>query len=237
VRAAIVIAGLAIAAGGGLLLYRTMRSAGAVAAGYGIRNGGAKVTGEEREAAIRRLEAITRPDAEDEDALTFLHYAAADAAARRHDAALWRRQLRATKKAARATLGLSPTRADAALALAEVEYLLGAPTDAVERPLLLSYLTAPRELWVIERRVGLGLKLAAVASPRLEAHIESDIRILGEPYRSTGNYRILARAAFDAGPAAIALVRDVLARGHPWPFHFFNEDLDRLRSRQRGGRH
>ena len=227
--AALVLLGLAMAAAGGLLLYLTLRSADAVALGDPLREEGVNPSAAERVAAIARLEALPRRRANEEDALAFLHYAAADAAARRRDAALRRRELISAREAARATLRQSPERAEAALALAEIDYLLGAPRRQIERALMLSYETAPRELWIAERRIGLGLQLAAAAPPELEARIESDIRFLGEPFRSTENYRVLARAADRAGPAAVELVRDVLARGHPWPFQIFNQDLERLR--------
>ncbi|HEV2302423.1 MAG TPA: hypothetical protein VGR91_12720 [Stellaceae bacterium] len=220
-----------------MLLYRTLRAADAVAASYGVRNGGIELTRNELDSAILRLAALPLPGADEEGALTFLDYAAADGAARRHDEAQWRRQLLATREAARRTLLLSPSRADVSLALAEVEYLLHAPRQAVEAPLELSFASAPRELWIVKRRIGLGLRLAPDASPRLEKHIESDIRILGEPFRSLDNYWVLARAALRAGPAAIALVRQILARGHPWPFQFFNQDLDRLSARKPAAAH
>ena len=226
--AGLVLLGLGIVACGGLLLYRSLRSAEAVAAGYGVRNGGIELSGKELDSAILRLAALPLRDADEEGALTFLHYAAADQAARRRDQQEWRRQLSATRIAARRTLSLSPTRADVSLALAETQYLLHAPRQAVEAPLELSFVSAPRELWIVKRRIGLGLRLVPDPWPRLEDHIESDIRILGEPYRSLDNYWVLARAALRAGPAAIALVRQILARGHPWPFQFFNQDLDRL---------
>jgi hypothetical protein len=230
--AGFLVVGLGIAAGGGLLLYRSLRSADAVAAGYGVRNGGIELSGKELDAAILHLRALPLPDADEEGALTFLEYAAADRAARARDGARWRRDLLATREAARRALYLSPTRADISLALAEVEYLLHAPQQAVEAPLELSFVSAPRELWIVKRRIGLGLRLAADASPRIEDHIESDIRVLGEPFRSLDNYWVLARAAAAAGPIAIALVREILARGHPGPFQVFNQDLDRLPARK-----
>lgn len=237
VTAGLVCVGLGIAGGGGLLLYGSLRSAGAVAAGYGVRNGGVELTGKELDSAILRLAALPRRGADEEGALTFLDYAAADRAARRRDAAQWRRELLATRQAARRTLSLSPTRADISLALAEVEYLLHAPREAVEAPLELSFAAAPRELWIVKRRIGLGLRLVPDASPGLRNLIESDIRLLGEPFRSLDNYWVLARAAQRAGPVAIALVRQILARGHPWPFQFFNQDLARLSARQPAATH
>lgn len=230
--AAFLVVGLGIATGGSLLLYRSLRSASAVAAGYGVRNGGLELSGKEVDSAILQLTALPLADADEESALAFLDYTAANDAARARDGARWRRDLLATREAARRALYLSPARADVSLALAEVEYLLHAPRQAVEAPLELSFVSAPRELWIVKRRIGLGLFLAADASPRIEAHIESDIRVLGEPFRSLDNYWVLARAAAAAGPVAIALVREILARGHPWPFQFFNQDLDRLSARK-----
>lgn len=230
-------ASVSLMVGGGLLLYLSLRSMDAVAVAYGVRNGGQSLTSAEFSEAIAELDrdSLWMPlDADEAAALTFLHYGAADEAARLSDASTWRAEVLAARTAARTALRRSPMRGDIALALAELEYLLHAPQKSVEQPLALSFISAPRELWIVKRRVGLGLRLFLDVPQNLEAHIESDVRLLGEPFESLDNYEVLARAAWQAGPAAIALVREILARGHPWPFGFFNEDLERLTAQERG---
>jgi hypothetical protein len=205
-----------------------------------VRNGGAQLTMAQRDAAIAHLEALPGPGADALAALAFLHYAAADDLAARHETERWRDELIATGAPARRALALAPTRADVALMLAEVEFLRGGAGTRVYAPLELSYDTAPRELWVVKRRIGLGLRLVATAPGGLGDRIAGDIRILGEPGRDTDNYRVLARAALLAGPAAIATVRRELGLGHPWPFQIFEQYLIELNAQRQAppsGRH
>lgn len=217
---------------GVLSLERTWRLAAWIAAGYAVRNGGAQLTTAQRNAVIAHLEAAARPGADALAALTFLHYAAADDPAAGRGTERRRDELIATGALARRALAVAPTRADLALVLAEIEFLRGGAGPAVYAPLELSYDTAPRELWIVERRIGLGLRLIATAPRALGDRIADDIRILGEPFRDTSNYRVLAREAFLAGPAAIATVRRELGLGHPWPFQIFEQYLTELNSQR-----
>jgi hypothetical protein len=212
--------GLGIMAGGGVLLYRTADTAGPVALGHAVGAGGAAPGNAELAATIAALDAT--PGADLAAARMFLHEAAAQAAPNRLE---WRRHLLLAVTAARQALTASPTRAEVALKLAEIEWTLFGPGDWADLPLRLSFLTAPRELWIVNRRIGLDLSLVAAAPAELQAHIAMDIRILGEPFQDTGNYRRLARAAFLAGPPAIAVVRRELSAGHPWPLGFFEQYL------------
>lgn len=227
-------AALLLGAGVSLLGYDALSRAlsvdALIRAGEGVRNGGLRLSRAELSDTAARLEAASdpSPDAEEAGALTFLHYAAADAAAERGDVAAAQRERATARAMAVKTLAAAPTRADVSLALAELRFLDGQDRAAIARPLLLSYETAPRELWIIERRIGLGLRLAAGAGPDLLPHIIADIRTLGEPFRSTDYYRELAVAAWRAGPYAVALVRRELA---PEPLSFFNRDLDQLAAR------
>lgn len=231
--AAIITAGLMLAAAGGGIAWCEARSAGAVATGYGLRNGGLRLTPAQVSSSLAGFGSSTSllpPTADEEAALTFIYYEAADQAARSRNKVEYQNYLKAAQTSARRVVSLSPTRGDMSLVLAEIEYLLGAPRDAVEHALMLSFMTSPRELWIARRRIGLGLRLAPVDRSDLEQSVEADVRLLGEPYQSLGNYMALAQAAANAGPVAIALVREILARGHPWPFKFFNEDLQRLQT-------
>jgi hypothetical protein len=176
------------------------------------------------------LEALDGASAAELGALAFFHYAAADEALVRADRTAWQRELIAAGAAARQALSLSPARADLALALAEIEFLRGGPGPNVYQPLELSYHTAPRELWVVQRRIGLGLRLIAVAPRDIVERVISDVHILGEPFRDTDQYRILAQAAYVAGPAALAIVERELGRGHPWPFGAFEKFLSEFRA-------
>ncbi|HZB93311.1 MAG TPA: hypothetical protein VE397_17825 [Stellaceae bacterium] len=219
-----------MALGGYDALSRALGVDGLVRTGDGVRNGGLRLSRAELLDAAARLEAASgpSPDAEEAGALTFLHYAAADAAAEGGDSAGAVRERAAARAMAVKTLAAAPTRADVSLALAELRFLDGKDRGEIVRPLLLSYETAPRELWIIERRIGLGLRLAATAGPDLMPHIIADIRTLGEPFRSTDYYRELAVAAWRAGPYAVALVGRELA---PEPLSFFNRDLGQLAAR------
>src|SRR5579883_2799146 len=230
---ALVAAGISLTTAGVFLLYVSLVCGEAMRIAYDERNG-ANVPRSDIDRAIVQLDGVARfsvISAEGVAALAFLHYAAAGRA-RQTNTALWLSELSATRQAARQALRLSPTRADVSLVLAEAEYLLDPSQRNFEAPLLLSLVTAPRELWIATRRIGLELRVFQDVSPEVEVGIEADIRLLGEPYQSLDNYEVLARAASNGGPAAIALVQEILARGHPWPFRFFNEDLERLNRQQ-----
>ncbi len=233
----LVVFGLAIAAGGIQLVSRTLATGAMTRLGNNVRNGGLQLSKAALVATAARLDAASaeRRTGEEAGALTFLYYAAAEDSMRNGNAAEAQQELAAAKAAARQTLQLAPTRADVSLALAEMEYLTGANRDAIAKPLLLSYQTAPRELWIIERRIGLGLRLADQASPELLRYIVSDIRTLGEPCRDTALYFELARAAFNAGPYATALVRRELAAINDQPLRAFNQDIDQLERPPRAG--
>lgn len=229
------LAGLAIAAAGWLLLDRTRHSVEWVTAADGLRGGAdpAAITPARLETGIKELQRLQGPEANELGALAFLHYAAAETAIAANDSEGWRRELTAAAGAARQGLALAPTRADLALVLAEIEFLQHGATAAVYPPLALSYSTAPRELWIAQRRIALGLRLLAVAPRDIAEDVTADIRILGEPFRDTSRYRLLAQAALVAGPAAVTAVERELGRGQLWPFQLFEQYLADL-SAQRG---
>lgn len=233
--AILIVLGLGVGLGGISAVSRELVAGNLVRTGYGVRNGGLMLSLPELLTTASRLAAATAPspNAEEAGALTFLDYAAAMASMDSGDKATMTRELAAARIAAVQTLSLAPTRADVSLALAEIELLSGKDREAISRPLLLSYVTAPRELWIIERRIAIGLRLAAEATPDLMPHILSDIRTLGEPFRSTDYYLELARAARNGGPYAIALVRRELAAIDDQPLQAFNADLDKLASAAR----
>jgi hypothetical protein len=222
--------GLATAGSGITLLCRTLKTTDDVVVGNRVRNGGLQLSKAELDDTIERLTIEARPsvNADEGGALTFLHYASAEAAAARANRLAWIRELLAARASARQTLALEPMRADVSLALAEIEFLLRGPGKPVYAALKLSYITAPRELWIVERRIGLELMLVPTAAPEILSYVEDDVRSLGQPYRNTGFYRELARAAFVAGPPAIALVRRVLASVHEQPLQIFNQDLAQM---------
>lgn len=224
------LAGFAVALAGLHFGDETLRSGALIATGNAVRNGGLELSRADLESAAARLEAVSAPDpsADEAGALTFLHYAAADQAMRADDITGAHQELEAAKRNARQTLRRAPTRADAALALAEIEYLEGGGMEAIAPPLLLSYQSAPRELWIVERRIGLGLRVASDANPELLRNIDADIRIMGEPFRDVALYRELAEAAHNAGPYAVALVREQLATQIDQPLQTFNKDLAAL---------
>ena len=118
----LIAAGIIIAAAGATLLYRTVKTADLIATAYGVRNGGLSLSEAELNATIARLAEAAGPqaDADQEAALTFLHYASAQAAAARGDKGTWLRELLAARVGAREALALEPTRADVSLALAEI---------------------------------------------------------------------------------------------------------------------
>lgn len=199
-----------------------------------LRSGDETLSADRLAAGIGQLEQVRAPNADEYGALAFLHYAAADNALVRRDRMLWQQELDAAATDATEALVRSPTRADLSLILAEIEFLRKGAGPEVYRALTLSYWTAPRELWIVQRRIGLGLRLIAVAPPDLADAIVGDIHILGEPFRDTERYRILAQAAFVAGPAAVGVVERELGLGHPWPFQLFEQDLAELSSKRRG---
>lgn len=229
--------GLAIAAGGIQLSSRTLATGAMTRLGNDVRNGGLELSQAVLVATAARLDAASAEwrTGEEAGALTFLYYAAARSSMANGNAAEAQQELAAAAAAARQTLQRAPTRADVSLALGEIEYLTGGTRDAMTKPLLLSYQTAPRELWIIERRIGLGLRLADRANPELRRYIVSDIRTLGDPFRDTVLYLELARAAFNAGPYATALVRHELASINDQPLQAFNQDIEKLQRPPRPG--
>ncbi|HEX3538475.1 MAG TPA: hypothetical protein VHU15_17080 [Stellaceae bacterium] len=231
-RGVILLAGLALAVAGWQSLDRTWHSAEWVAAADGLRGGGETMPPARLEAGIKELQRLQRPQADELGALAFLHYAAAENALAANDGDGWRWELSAAAAAARQSLILAPTRADLALVLAEAEFLQHGATAAVYPPLALSYRTAPRELWIAQRRIALGLRLLAVAPREIAEDVTSDIRILGEPFRDSSRYQLLAEAALVAGPAAVTAVERELGRGHPWPFQLFEQDLAELSAKR-----
>ena len=231
-RGVILIIALAIAAAGWRLFERARHSAEWVAAAEALRSGGDTLPAERLATGIRTLEALPEPGAAELGALAFLHYATAENAATANDTETSRRELDAAADAARRGLTLAPTRADLALVLAEIEFLQHGASTAVYAPLALCYRMAPRELWIAQRRIALGLRLLAVAPRDIADNVTSDIRILGEPFRDTSRYRILAQAAFLAGPAAVTAVERELGRGHPWTFELFEQNLAELSAKR-----
>lgn len=226
----LIVAGLAIAAAGVHLLSRVAATSDLVALGTELRNIGTNLSHDELLKAADRL-AVTSAAARSADeagALTFLYYNAALASQRTGDGAAAASEMIAARRAAVETLEKAPTRADISLLLAWIELQTGKARQAIDGPLLLSYETAPRELWLIERRIWLGLRLASSATPELRAHIVNDIRTMGAPFRSTELYMDLAQAARAAGIYAITLVRHELAAIHNQPLQAFNMDLARL---------
>lgn len=228
----LVVFGLLLAGPGLVLALRAADTGELVTTGKVVRSGRFELSKAELLAMAARLEAASTSmrSADEAAALTFLYYAAAEDSAREGDTAGRKQQLATARQRALQTLSMAPTRADVSLVLAEIEYLSGESYAEVARALLLSYLTAPRELWIIERRIGLGLRLAPIATPELTAHIVGDIRVMGEPFRDPTLYLELARAAYAGGPYAIALVRRELAAIHDQPLHVFNYDLEQLKA-------
>lgn len=226
VASLVLVLGFGIAGGGAVLLWRTGATAGPVATGYRARSG-AEPSRAEIGWALAALD--RRSGADPAAARLFLRYALANRAPDRLE---WRRQLLAALDDGREALAASPGRADVSLALAEIEFLLFGPGQSVYDPLRLSFMTAPRELWIIDRRIGLGLKLIPSAPADLREDIASDIRVLGEPFRDPHNYWILARAAALASPDAVAVVRAQLSRGHPWPRQLFEQYFAELSAGQ-----
>jgi len=229
-RGIIASAGLALAAGGWLSFDRTLHTAGWVDLASHVRSGDERVPAARIEAATERLAAVRDPGADEFGALAFLRYAAADDALVRGDRAAWQRDLADAGDAARRGLALSPARADLAVALAEIEFLRHGPGPEVYQLLDLSFRTAPRDMWIVQRRIALGLRLIAVAPPDIADHVVADIRILGAPFADPEQYRILAQAAFVAGPAAEATVERQMGMGHPWAFGAFEKYLGELRA-------
>jgi hypothetical protein len=224
----ILLAGVALAAAGWSSLDRARHSAEWVTAADNLRGGGKMLPQARLETGIRELESLQDPAADELGALAYLHYAAAETAIAGADSDGWGRELAAAAEAARQGLALGPTRADLALVVAEIEFLQHGATAAVYAPLTLSYRMAPRELWIAQRRIALGLRLLAVAPRDIAEDVTSDIRILGEPFKDTNRYRLLAEAALAAGRAAVTAVERELGRGHPWAFQLFEEDLAEL---------
>jgi hypothetical protein len=224
------IIGLELAINGAELAWHMLCTDSLVRTAIHVRNGGLSLPKSDLLADAAQLDERSGDDrtADEAGALVFLYYAAAQISQGEGNAGEATQELMAARKMCVQTLALAPTRADVALALAEIEFLLGSSKEAVERPLILSYLTAPRELWIIERRIGLGLRLASAASPELLPHILSDIDTLGEPYRDTGLYRDLAQAAHSGGPYAVALVRRELGTKDPEPLAAFNAFLAQI---------
>ena len=233
-RGTIALAGLAIAVAGGISLDRIWHTGGAIADALRLRDAGATFPAARLKADIERLQTIREPEADELGALAFFHYATADIARAGGNADAGQRELNEAASAARRALALSPARADLAVALAEIEFLRNGAGPEVYKALDLSYRTAPRELWIVQRRIGLGLRLIAVAPPGLADNIVSDIHILGEPFAPPEQYQMLAEAAFVAGPAAVATVERELGLGHPWPFGFFEKRLSELRANRAG---
>jgi hypothetical protein len=227
------LAGVALAAAGWSALDRARHSGEWVTAADGLRGGGETLPPAPLETGIRELQGQQGSGADELGALAFLHYAAAENAIATSDSEGWRTHLAAATDAAGQGLALAPTRADLALVLAEIEFLQHGPGAAVYRPLALSYRMAPRELWIAQRRIALGLRLLAVAPRDIADDVTSDIRILGEPFRDTGRYRLLAQAALVAGPAAVTAVERELGRGQLWPFQLFEQYMAEL-SAERG---
>jgi hypothetical protein len=221
--------GLVLAAAGGWFCWQTLTVDELVAAGDALGRAGAGADAAQLQAALAGLDG--QAGAEAAAARMRLRYALAW---KMPDRLEWRRQLLAALTDGREGLAASPTRADIALLIADIEFVLFGPGSWVYQPLELSFRSAPREEWLIYKRIDLDLRLVAAAPPEAKAGIVGDIAVLGEPFRSTDHYRVLARAAYRAGPAAIAAVRQQLARGHPWPLQFFNEDLNRLATRAPG---
>jgi hypothetical protein len=222
--------GLEIAISGAQLAWQMLRTDPLVRTADNVRDGVVTLPKSELLADAATLEARSgdRRTGDEAGALAILYYAAAQDSQNEGKTDEATREFIAARTMCLQTLAQAPTRADISLALAEIEYLLGHGPDAIEKPLLLSYLTAPRELWIIQRRIDLGLRLAAKASPELRARIVSDVDTLGEPYRDTNLYLILAQAAHNSGPYAVALVRHELAAINPEPLEAFNLDLEKL---------
>lgn len=231
-RGAILVAGLALAAAGWLGLEQSWRTGDLVAEAARLRIGAETPSPARLETGIRELRAIRNPGANELGALAFFDYAAAEATRSRGDRATAQQQLDEAAAAAREALALSPARADLALVLAEIELLREGAGPKVYEALTLSYRTAPREMWIVKRRIGLGLRLIAVAPHEIADDVMSDVHMLGEPFSDPERYRILAEAAYIAGPAAIATVERELGLGHPWPFGAFEKDLSELRTRR-----
>jgi len=225
----LIAAGLAIAAAGSSVLSRVVKT-GELAEFRNGSYGGADLSAAELLATADRLAAASAParTADEAGALTYLYYAAAQVSRRAGDLAAAAGEMETARRMAVETLAMAPTRADISLLLAMIEFTTGKERPAIDAPLLLSYQTAPRELWIVERRIWLSLRLVATASPELRSHIVDDIRTLGQPLRSTNFYKELAVAAHAGGLYAITLVRHELAAIDARPLYAFNTYLTQL---------
>jgi hypothetical protein len=224
--AALAAAGIAMLVGGLVVSWQAWKTGPWIAEAYRIPGGGPVPAASRLAAALAALDG--QPGVDAAAARMHLHYAAAWQAPDRLE---WRRQLLAALGDGREALAADPARADVSLLLAEIEFTLFGPGEWVYAPLRLSIATAPAERWVIEWRIGLDLKLVATAPSDLQAGIARDVRVIGEPGLGLGYYQVLARAAFAAGPAAIAFVRRELAPQHsPWPLDFFDKNLAALKT-------
>jgi hypothetical protein len=225
----LIASGLGIAAGGARVLSRVANTADLVATGNDVRNGASDLSHAELLATADRLDAsATARTADETGAMTFLYFAAAQASLRAGDLTTATAEMATARRMAIETLKMAPTRADVSLTLAWIELAMGKERPAIDAPLLLSYETAPRELWIIERRIWLGLRLASTATPQLMSHIVNDIRTMGAPFRSSDLYMELAQSARAAGLYAITLVRHELGAIHDQPLQAFNTYLARL---------
>ena len=225
--------GAAIALSGASVVARAIETGPLVRIGNDARNGDPRPPAAALPAAIAGLEALSQRSGDEAGALTFLHYALAEDAIGRGDAAAARQDAARAEAGARETLRLAPARADVALALAELRYRRGADRAAIEAPLRLSYSTAPRELWIIERRIDLGLRMAPLIATEgawsdLLGDIKRDIRTLGEPGHDPVYYLEIARAAYASGFYAMALARQELAAVSPQSLQVFNQDIEAL---------
>lgn len=222
--------GLEMAISGAQLAWRTLRTDSLVRIANDAISGAVRLPKSELLADAAALETRSgdHRTGDQAGAIAFLYYIAAQDSQNEGKTDEATREITAARDMCLETLQVAPTRADVALALAEIEYLLGRDRAAVEGPLLLSYLAAPRELWIIKRRINLGLRLVSQATPDLRAHIASDVETLGEPYRDTNLYLILAQAARNAGPYAVAFVRHKLAAINSEPLEAFNLDIEKL---------
>ncbi len=228
--AVLVVAGLALSLGGLAVARNSLATDALIARSSLAWQGVETLSAAEATAMIDTLRRVAGEggSADEAAALSFLHSVAASEAAIQRDAATWRRELRAARADARMTLALAPARADVALSLAEAEFQLGAGDDSVDTALRLSFDVAPRELWIAQRRIGLGLRLIATAPSDIRSNVARDVRMVGEPAQNLERYRILASAAFLAGPAAVAFVRSELSVAHEQPLALFNAYLAEL---------
>jgi hypothetical protein len=230
VAALLVVVGLALSLGGFALARNSLATDDLIERSNLAWRGVVSLSITEMTAMIDTLRRVAgeRPTADEAAALTFLHSVAASQAAIQRDAATWRQELRAARVDALKALASAPTRADVALSLAEAEFLLGAGDDVVDKAIRVSFEVAPRELWIVQRRILLGLRLIANAPPDIRLNIARDVGVMGEPSQNLGYYRGLASAAFLAGPAAVVFVRSELSVAHEQPLALFNAYLAEL---------